>query len=60
MTALIFAIHINKSYSTLEVYNNNVESNDLFFFIYIFFLLQKDYMAQSLQTVSSATHEQHI
>ena len=25
-----------------------------------FFLLQKDYMAQSLQTASSATHEQHI
>ena len=47
MTAQIFAIHINKSYSTLEVYNNNV-------------LLQNYYMAQPLQTASSATDEQLI
>ena len=56
----IFAIHINKSYSTLEVYNNNVEIMNYSFSISILFLLQKDYMAQPLQTASSATDEQLI
>ena len=60
VTAQIFAIHINKSYSTLEVYNNNVKSNELLFFHSILFLLQKDYMAQPLHTASSATYEQLI
>lgn len=49
-----------KSYSTLEVYNNNVKSNELLFFHSILFLLQKDYMAQPLHTASSATYEQLI
>ena len=60
VTAQIFALYINKSYRTLEVCNNNVESNELFFSIYILFLLQKEYMAQPLLTASSTTDEQLI